>query len=59
MPISSVTRNNKCIKLNKKYRAKREELKKQMKLRRVDSNISIHDQISLMFQLDKLPKKFI
>lgn len=56
MPISSVTRNNNCIKLNAKFRSRRAELKKQMKSRRLDSSIPMNEQIAVMFKLDSLPR---
>jgi small subunit ribosomal protein S14 len=56
MPISSVTKNNNCVTLNKKYREKRAELKAKINARRTNRDIPMRDQISLMFELDALPK---
>jgi small subunit ribosomal protein S14 len=55
MPISSVTRNNNCIRLTSKYAQIRSDLKKQVKECRFNKS-SMLDRIKLAFKLASLPR---
>lgn len=56
MPLSSVTRNNHCVSLEKKYREKRKELKKLIAERRKNPDMDISEHMKNVFDLAKLPR---
>jgi small subunit ribosomal protein S14 len=56
VPLSSVTRNNHCMRLEKQYKDRRAELKKLIKQRRANPNIDISEHMKHVFALDSLPR---
>ena len=56
MPISEITRNNKCLSLASKYRTARHDLKSDIKRRRMNRDINLKEHMVRVFELDALPR---
>lgn len=56
MPLSSQTRNENCMRLERKYRSARQELKKKIAERRLNMSIPMNEHMRHVFQLHKVPR---